>query len=115
MRCGGGSPDIEPPLRYLGSACVLRREAADRRPIEGVIALREGPEKSVVQKPAERHGDAQRFGGRQGKADVLESERCVEPCRLRSRSERLQVRASLRYLFARDPKAAIDAALRFQT
>ena len=42
-------------LRFAG---VLRREAADRCPIEVVTALREDPEKSVVQKTAERHGDA---------------------------------------------------------
>jgi len=39
-------------------ACVLRREAADRGPIEVVTALREQSQKSVAQKTAERHGHA---------------------------------------------------------
>jgi len=43
-------------LPRLKRASVLRREAADRGPIKGFTPLREQPEKSVVQKTAERHG-----------------------------------------------------------
>lgn len=47
-----------PSIRGLPSVRVLRREAADRGPIEVVTALSEEPQKSVVQKTAERHGHA---------------------------------------------------------
>src|SRR6266446_6044584 len=63
-------------------ASVLCREAADGGPIEAVAALREEPQKAVVQQASKRHGHAQTLGRRQREADVLESERRGESGRL---------------------------------
>src|ERR1700733_3108724 len=72
-----------PRLRCLKRAGVVHREAADRGPIKVFPAPREQPQKPVAQETADRHGHVQRFGGSQGKTDVLESERGGESCRLK--------------------------------
>src|SRR5258706_5728569 len=72
-----------PRLRRLKRAGVVHRKAADRGPIKVFTAPREQPQKSVAQETTERHGHAQRFGGSQGKTDVLEPEWCGESCRLK--------------------------------
>src|SRR2546429_2086208 len=66
------------------SASVLRCEAADGGPIETVAALREQPQKAVVQQACERHRHAQTLGRLQREPDVLEPERCSESGRLKA-------------------------------
>jgi hypothetical protein len=70
------------PLRTLSIACILSREAADGGPIEGVPALSEEPQKSIMQQASKRHRYAQTLGRFQREADVLVSERRGESCRL---------------------------------
>src|SRR5258705_519844 len=67
-------------LRIAGILCC---EAADGGPIEAVAALREEPQKAVVQQAAERHGHAQTLGRLEREPDVLESERRGESGRLK--------------------------------
>src|SRR5205814_371583 len=93
--CVWGSASVRAPFAAGGpalgaigagrpwSASVLCCEPADGGPIETVSALREEPQKAVVQQACERHRHAQTLGRLQREPDVLESERCGEGGRLK--------------------------------